>query len=58
MTVLGFHQLVEGIAGEVRLELIREAKFSLAEWERTRCPEARGRLLAALEQLALLVKAG
>ena len=58
MTVAGFHQLVEGVAGELRLEQLREAKYWLAEWERSRSPESQGRLLEALELLALLVRSG
>ena len=40
---------------EERRECIREAKYSLARWERTRSPVDRARLLAALALLAALV---
>ena len=40
---------------ETRRELLREANHWLREWERHRDGEARGRLLQALDVLALLV---
>lgn len=45
-------ELVEG-----RRDLVREVQHWLGVWERTRDPEARGRLLQSLEVLALLVRA-
>lgn len=41
---------------ESRRELVREVQWWLSEWERSRDPEARGRLLQSLDVLALLVR--
>jgi hypothetical protein len=43
---------------EARRELVREAQHWLGEWEQHRRDEDRGRLLQALETLALLVRGG
>lgn len=49
--------LDELAASEGRWELVREAQWSLREWERHRRPEDRARLVATLEQLAALMRA-
>lgn len=41
---------------EARIETLREARALLAEWEQSRSVETRGRLLASLEFLKLLVR--
>lgn len=51
-----FAQAVDGRLVELRLELLREARQWLGEYERSREPELRGRLLVTLEHLALLVR--
>jgi len=44
------------ITAELRAELLCEVKARLEQFERSRCGEDRGRLLQALENLALLVR--
>jgi hypothetical protein len=43
-------------AADARVELLREARQLLVEWERDRHPVTRGMLLATLDALKLLVK--
>lgn len=53
----GFAVLVEPAAlREERWEQLREAQWSLREWEKHRRPEDRHRLVAALETLARLMR--
>jgi hypothetical protein len=54
----GFAAAAEDVAlREERRELLREAQWSLREWEAHRREEDRGRLLASLEGLARLIRA-
>jgi hypothetical protein len=57
VAVATFAEAVDRVDGELRRELLREAQHWLGEWERARTEEARGRLLQALEDLALLIRA-
>lgn len=50
-----FPQLGDPIA-DARMELLREARQLLVEWERDRHPVTRGMLLATLETVKLLVR--
>ena len=52
-----FAEAVDVRCVEVRRVLLREAGRSLRRWEQHRDPEDRGRLLLALETLALLIRA-
>lgn len=52
-----FAEVVDARQVEVRAELLREASHWLSEYERHRRDEDRGRLLATLDHLALLVNA-
>jgi hypothetical protein len=51
-----FAEIVDAVGAELRSELVREAQHWLAEWERHRRDEDRGRLLQTLELLALHVR--
>jgi hypothetical protein len=54
----GFAAAAEGVAlREERRELLREAQWSLRQWELHRRELDRGRLLAALEGLARMIRA-
>jgi hypothetical protein len=54
----GFASAAEGVAlREERRELLREAQWSLRQWELHRRELDRGRLLAALEGLARMIRA-
>lgn len=53
--VLTFGELGDPIV-EARAETLREARQLLTEWEQDRLPETKGRLLATLESLRLLVR--
>lgn len=57
-TVEGFAAAVEPVElREERAELLREAVWSLREWDRHRLPEDRARCLAALESITRLMRA-
>jgi hypothetical protein len=56
--LVGFPQAVEPAAlSEERWELLREAQWSLRQWERHRRELYRARLVASLEGLARLMRA-
>lgn len=55
---VGFAVAVEPVAlSEERWEQLREAQYSLRQWERHRRPDDLARMLAALEALARIVRA-